>query len=227
MIRTADYDILSFGNEQEPIVIIDDFSSDPEGLRAAAAGLTFERRGPYYPGIRAGADPSYLRERSESLRQILSDVFGVSHGAGLVECNYSLVTTRPEDLSVIQRLPHFDSTDRGRFALLHYLSNEKAGGTAFFRHRATGFETVSAERLDTYNAALAGEAEKLGLPPAEYYRGDTDQFEQIGLVEARPNRLAIYRGLTLHSGIIPEDFSFEASPATGRLTVNTFLQANA
>lgn len=227
MTLTTDYQILTFGTEQEPVVVIDGFSSDPQRLRAAAAGLSFERRGPHYPGIRASADPSYLREQAGFLRHVLTEVFGVSNGAGLVECNFSLVTTEPQELTVIQRLPHFDSTDRGRFALLHYLDDGNSGGTAFFRHRATGFETITADRLDAYNSALKEEAGRLGLPPARYIRGDTSQFEQIGQIEAQTNRLAIYRGCTLHSGIIPDGFAFDPDPRTGRLTVNTFLQANA
>jgi hypothetical protein len=213
------------GHEREPIVIIDDFSSDPAGLVEAAAGKRYAPLGPHYPGVRAPADANYLGERMPVLQDVLTNVFGLAKGASLVECNYSLVTTRPEALRPIQRLPHFDSTDPGRIAVLHYLCAGAQGGTSFYRHRASGFETVSPSRMADYAGMIEAEVAKLGLPGADYLRGDTAQFEQTYRVEAVFNRLVIYRGWTLHSGTIPEGFGFSDDPRTGRLTINTFLQA--
>ena len=47
--------------------------------------------------------------------------------------------------------------------------------------------------------------------------------EQIGAVEARPDRMALYRGRQLHSGIIPDPAALSDDPARGRLTINMFL----
>jgi hypothetical protein len=159
------------------------------------------------------------------LQEVLSGVFGVSRGADLVECNYSIVTTPPSALAPIQRLPHFDSTDPGRIAILHYLCQPLDGGTAFYRHRATGFETISDSRLADYSEVLQTEAGARGLPQAEYVRADTALFEQTYRVDAAFNRLVVYRGWSLHSGAIPPDLTFSPDPRKGRLTVNTFLQA--
>ena len=41
------------GSEAEPLVIIDGFAGDPDGLRAAAAEAAFVSAGQHYPGIRA------------------------------------------------------------------------------------------------------------------------------------------------------------------------------
>jgi len=38
------------------------------------------------------------------------------------------------------------------------------------------------------------------------------------------DRLAIYRGSMLHSGIIPPDMAFSADPRLGRLTANIFVK---
>ncbi|MEX1252324.1 MAG: DUF6445 family protein [Hyphomonas sp.] len=212
------------GHEREPIIIIDGFSSDPHGLVDAAAGQAFGPRGPHYPGIRAPAPPRYLGERMDLLQKTLSDVFGLNHGADLVECNYSLVTTPAEELAPLQRLPHFDSADPGHFAVLHYLCGPEHGGTAFYRHRASGFETVSPSRMDDYSGMLDGEL--LRRPPAEgYLLGDTALFEQTYRVEAAFNRLVIYRGWTLHTGQVPPGHGLSPDPRLGRLTVNTFLKA--
>ena len=212
------------GHEREPVVIIDGFSSDPAALVEQAAGLSYARRGPYYPGIQAPAAPAYLSERTALLNDVLSSVFGVSRGADLMECNYSVVTTPPRALLPIQRLPHFDSTAPETIAVLHYLCGPEDGGTAFYRHRSTGFETVSTARYGDYTDTLQKEVRARGIPQADYMRADASLFEQTCKVEAAFNRLVIYRGWSLHSGAIPPELSFSPDPRKGRLTVNTFLQ---
>ena len=217
--------IQRIGQEGEPIVIIDGFHEQPEELLARADGLAFGPLGPHYPGIRAPADAAYLARRMDLLQTLLSDVFALSDGANLVECNYSLVTTPPGELRPIQRLPHFDSTDPGRIAILHYLCGPECGGTAFYRHHSTGFETISDDRMEDYSRLLEADIARRGLPAADYMRADTDLYAQTFRVDAAFNRLIIYRGWTLHSGLIPEALPLLADPRTGRLTVNTFLQA--
>lgn len=223
-IEMDGYRLMRLGNEGEPVVIIDGFSSDAEALRLQGAKLAYGPGGHHYPGHRAPAPSGYLGERMDLLQKVLTGVFGMAHGAVLVECNYSIVTTRPEALTPIQRLPHFDSTEPGYLALLHYLCGPEEGGTSFYRHRATGFETVAADRLGHYNETLQREAKVHGLPPAEYFSGSGAQFERIGRVGAVWNRMVIYRGFRLHSGDIlqPERIG---QPGAARLTVNTFLRA--
>ena len=46
----------------------------------------------------------------------------------------------------------------------------------------------------------------------------------IGEVEARPDRLVLYRGRLLHSGVIPAPQALSDDPKTGRLTINMFLR---
>lgn len=224
MDKTAPYQVKRFGNEQEPVVIIDDFSGELATLRADAVSRDYARHGPFYPGIRAPMQPNYLGNRMALLEGILTRNFDCGNGASFAEAAYSIVTTRPEDLTPIQRLPHYDGVDPGRLALLHYLSDDDHGGTAFYRHKATGYETVTADRFDIYKAKLEEEVKAFGMPQQDYFRGQGKQFELIGKVDAKPDRLVIYRAITLHSGFIPEGFECDPSPETGRLTVNIFLQ---
>jgi hypothetical protein len=209
------------GAEGEPVIVIDGFHPEPESLILTASMAVYGDPGRFYPGVRAPAEPGHLQACQGVLAEVLRRGFGLS-GARLAETSYSLVTTRPEDLAPIQRLPHFDGTDPNRIALLHYLTGPEAAGTAFYRQRETGFETVTADRLEVFKAALhRGYPEG---PPQRYFAGGDHHFEQIHTVEARFNRAVIYRGVTLHSGLIPEDFGFTANPADGRLTINTFLE---
>ena len=103
------------------------------------------------------------------------------------------------------------------------LLGPESGGTAFYRHRRTGFETVTPDREDMYNSALARDEREHGMPPPRFCYGDTDWFEQIDEVEAVPDRLVLYRGRQLHSGVIPDPTVLSADPRHGRLTINMFL----
>ena len=54
------------------------------------------------------------------------------------------------------------------------------------------------------------------LPPdSGYIHGSDEFFEQIGAVEAVPDRLIIYQGSLLHSGIIPPGHDL-AAPTRAR-----------
>ena len=45
-------------------------------------------------------------------------------------------------------------------------------------------------------------------------------------LKASPDRLVIYQGSLLHSGIIPPGMSFSADPREGRLTANIFVRGH-
>jgi len=65
------------------------------------------------------------------------------------------------------------------------------------------------------------------LPAGSGYITGSDSFyEQIGAVEAVPDRLVIYQGSLLHSGIIPDGMTFSADPREGRLTANIFVRGH-
>jgi len=219
-------EILRFGTEQEPVVVIDDFSTNANTLLGDARSQHYGSGGQHYPGHRAPAPRQYLSERRGRLNSVLSERFGMHAGARLIECSYSLITTPPHELTPIQRLPHFDTTERGWIALLHYLCPPEQGGTSFYRHRATGFEAITEARRSAYDDALHAEMREHGLPPARYFSGSTDQFERIGGVEACFNRMAIYRGRNLHSGDIRQPETAVFDPARARLTINSFLFLN-
>ncbi|TGX49606.1 hypothetical protein E5A73_19005 [Sphingomonas gei] len=210
------------GAERQPIAIVDGFHPDPDTLRAAAKAAKYDTGRHHYPGVRAPLPPDYFARVRPALARVLRDVFG--HGAGieLLDASFSIVSTPPGDLAVAQRLPHVDAVHSGRIALVHYLAPEGGDGTAFFRHRGTGFETIDGARSARYLAALDAEL-RADPPAAAYPLGDTALFERIAHVEARYNRAVLYRSVLLHSGAIAAGARLDADPATGRLTVTAFL----
>lgn len=219
----ATVQVMKHGVEQQPVIVIDGFAPDPQGVVADAELMSFQPIGPHYPGIRAHAPAAVIRAGLAPYRDLIEDVFGAAPDLSAFEAYYSLVTTRREQLALIQRLPHYDGVERNRLAALHFLSRDERGGTSFFRHRTTGFETVDSQRLADFSQSLKADLEQHGVPQADYISGDTALYEQIAHYPGRFNRLLIYRGFTLHCADIPPDMSFSADPYLGRLTVNTFL----
>ena len=219
------------GNCQAPVVVIDDFSGDGDGLVAIAQALApYDDAGNYYPGLRriiTEADEAanlYVERTCEAAAQFVAGAFDVE-GFDLVEASFSMVTADPAELRPAQRAPHFDSTDPKYFALLHYLRVPEGSGTAFYRQRSTRIERVTEVNVSTFVRTADAEAAML---PADsgYIAGSNDFFEQIGAVEAVPDRLIIYQGSLLHSGIIPAAMNFSPDPRIGRLTANFFLRGH-
>jgi hypothetical protein len=213
-----------FGRAQSPVVVVDDFTGDPEAvIELAAAMAPFpSAAGTYYPGlrqpIRAG-DPAYIyvERLLEAAAPFIGGGFDVD-AFDLLEASFSMVTAAPAALDPAQRGPHFDSTDPDYLAVLHYLIDTP--GTAFYRQRESGVEVVDEGNLNAFVAT----ARRVNGGLAGYTAGSNEHYEQIGQVEGVRDRLAIYRGSMLHSGIIPPDAQFSADPRVGRLTANIFVK---
>ncbi|WP_300541543.1 DUF6445 family protein [Maricaulis sp.] len=215
--------IEQIGREGVPVAIIDNFAREPEAMLADARTRVFRKNAPFYPGIRAEPRIDGLDGSGEALAALTRAVFGYPGGFDIQECFYSLVTTPAEELLPMQCLPHFDGVDDRKLALLHYLCEPAKGGTGFYRHRSTGWETVTDARFPDYKAALKADVATHGMPPRRYPAGSDAMFERIGGVEAVFNRMVIYPGIVLHAFDMPEDFAFSPDADRGRLTVNTFL----
>jgi hypothetical protein len=221
------------GISQSPVVLIDDFSGEPEeaaSMADALAPFPDVNPGSYYPGVRRLIEPNdisanaYVERICEQASQFVAGAFDVD-GFDLLEASFSMVSAAPAELRPAQRAPHFDSTDQKYYALLHYLRVPEGTGTAFYRQRSTGIERVTEANISTFVSTAEREAAML---PADsgYINGSNLFFEQIGAVEAVPDRLIIYQGSLLHSGIIPAGMNLSPDPRVGRLTANFFLRGH-
>jgi hypothetical protein len=216
-------EVARHGTEQEPVIVIDDYAKDPDALIEEAAQLPFTRNANYFPGVRAATPPNLMGSIRDSLAGLIRETFGLADELNRIESYFSLITTPADQLEIIQRLPHFDGVGPARIAILHHLSRAELGGTAFYRHRSTGFETITAERLPTYNQRVNEELHRFGLPEPGLIGGDTPIYERIAGYEARFNRCLVYRGNTLHSAETPPGTPLTADPRTGRFSINTFI----
>jgi hypothetical protein len=215
---------LAFGAEQAPLLVVDNFVADPEELVAGSRTKSFVTLAKYFPGVRTKAPLSYQQLFARRLKDLLLDYFQIEGRAlSFSMCHYSLVTTPVEKLVDLQRVPHIDSPRRDGLASIHYLFKKSLGGTAFYRHRQTGFESIDESRQDDYFRCLYHELKGPDAPPPGYINGDTALFEEIAKQEGIFNRLLVYRRNSLHSGAIGADFVPDTNPLTGRLSINSFI----
>lgn len=215
---------LTLGAERAPLLVIDQLVADPEDLVARAVDKPFGGSTRHFPGIRARAPLSYQQLIAERLGPLFLEHFGLGgRSLRFTMCHYSLVTTPPQALAAIQCIPHVDSLGSSGLASIHYLFKRDLGGTAFYRHRKTGFEFVDESRKEIYFGSLARESDAPGGSRPGYINGDTPQFEQIAKQDGLFNRMLVYRRNSLHSGCIARDFVPDPNPLTGRLSINSFM----
>jgi hypothetical protein len=214
----------TFGNENAQLLVIDNVVKEADKLALFAGQLQFTGNSPFYPGIRAEAPKEYR----DFLLQYFAEEFGrffdlPSKTFSFSMCHYSLTTTPGSRLKLLQRIPHADSLEKNGLATVHYLFKRPLGGTAFYRHKKTGFESIDEERKLTYFRSLEDENNGPNIPQFGYINGDTPLYEQIMKTEGVFNRMLVYRRNSLHSGCIDKDFIPDSNPSTGRLSINSFI----
>ncbi len=218
------YKFYSVGREKTPLLVIDNFIHDAHSLVDFCVNNSeFSKVDNFYPGLRMAAPKMYIHVINRYLTELLSNIFGLTQDriAG-GKALYSMVVTPPDKLDPPQCLPHIDSYLSGDLACVHYLCEKEKGGTSLYRHRKTGYEKITSETIDHYKQAVLDEG-ALTFEKKSYMNGSNNYFEQIAAVDAAFNRIVIYPSNILHSGNIAADFNFDSNPASGRLTLNSFI----
>ena len=218
----------SFGRENTPLLIIDDFAKNHHELIAEAGdgSLFVADAKNFYPGKRKLTKASYAKQICSNYLPLFASTFGFeqAQSANSVISAFAISDQEPQKLRPMQMLPHFDTTQSNQLAVVHYLCGAEHGGTSFYRHRASNFEVITAERLVDYGRQLKKEAiaNQLHLNP-RYMNGSNNMFEQIYSVEAKMNRAIIYPSNALHSGNINPAMGLSLEPQKGRLTIGSFI----
>jgi len=210
---------VAIGAAAAPLLVVDDVFADPVAARAAARlqGPAQPRPNDFYPGSRHPLPGEFLQSFVGWLNSLVP-TSGPAHGF------VSIVNKPAAELLPIQTLPHFDTTDEEIFAAVIYLFEEGFGGTSFYRHRATGYELLSARTEPLYRAALRRDVADPAAIPRRYRNGDDALFERIYRQEPRFNRMVLYPARLLHAGDIEPDYPGVAGIADGRLTLTLLIR---
>ena len=218
------FEFRRIGREAQPLLVVDHVLDDPEALVAQALSADFYVPDhTHYPGVNARLPEAYYQSLLAGLRAPLEKAFGLSQRAGLDYFGFfALATQEAAGAQPIQKIPHHDCPNPGRLAMVHYLCRGPYGGTGFFRHKATGFESIDASRHEGYLGLVADELDRA---PAGSYAGEgMAGYELIDYAELVFDRLVIYRSHVLHSGLLGSAV-LPDSPGSGRLTANGFIEA--
>ncbi len=219
---------LRIGEEQHPVLILDGLLSGAEALVDFAAETAVlapvKAAANFYPGVRAPAPRDYVQALVKALRPHLATVFGApADGRAHITSALSMATLPADQASLAQRLPHIDTTAPTQLAILHYLCGPEHGGTAFYRHRATGFEAIAPDRGEAYFAALRQEMQATPAFSDGYVVESGPLFEQTAVIAPVFNRIIVYASNLLHAGMLPNR-PLSPDPRLGRLTANTFFR---
>jgi hypothetical protein len=217
---------LHVGNEQEPLLKIDSFIDGANVLKDYAININhFPVADSYYPGVRMPVPLLYAAALAKNLSHFIENFFGCDvRKIKKAASRFSMVTTPPNELSLLQRIPHIDAPSKNNLAIVHYLADVPNSGTSLYRHRESGFEYIDQTRYEPYMARIRNQFPEPEIYPVGYICGDTQEFKEIASFEAVFNRMIMYRGSSLHSGIIRPSYNFDPNPATGRLTITTFIE---
>lgn len=214
------------GQERQPLLVVDDVLADPDAMIAAAREARFYAP-PHtnYPGLNANLPESYYRTVVTALRGPIAAAFGLPSDVGLNYFGFfALATTNAAQAAPIQKIPHHDGPDPNRLAMVHYLCRGDHGGTGFFRHKATGFESVDHDRHEAYVAVAKAQLAAAGVGGPAFAGDGMADYDLIDQAACVFNRLIVYRNHVLHSGLLAPRAA-GADPGEGRLTANGFIEA--
>jgi len=235
MIEQSSYDvnpqanisIQRIGVQQTPIIVVDDFLLKLDEFRSLACVQTFtDDAHSYYPGIRALLPKAYVITVLDALFQTIYDVYNIPTQLRLTPQDryFSLITKQPEQLSLLQCMPHFDTPRPYYFAILHYLQTSEHGGTGFFRHRPTQLERIDEHNMSHYFSTAEQFINNHSKPEQGYCVASNDQFQCYDNISYQTNRLVVYPGNLLHSTLVNQASDISADPKQGRLTANLFIE---
>ncbi len=216
------------GVEKVPLLIIDNFANSALDLvEFAGDGSSFQAdKNNFYPGKRKLMPSEYGEQICRQYLPLLHSFFDCpqTSAAETVLSALALADTPVKQLRPMQMLPHIDTPQSNQFAVVHYLCNKEHGGTSFYQHKETGYQTITQDRLYYYAQQVKKEAMANQIHKTPRYMSGSDKlFEQLYSVEARMNRAIIYPSNLLHSGNVTEALGLSSVPQKGRLTIGSFI----
>jgi len=224
--KDMEYECLKIGTDQQELMRVDSYIQGAEALRQEAiTGNNFAVADSFYPGVRMAISDAYIVGLVRNFQGVIGNFFKLDlRTIKSAASKYSIVTSQPEDLKPMQRIPHFDAPSRNSLAVIHYLCDAPDSGTAFYHHGETGYDYIDRSRLGRYEQSIVKRFEDPKRQPSGYVYGDTEDYSEIASFGAANNRLLMYRGSSLHSGIIRPNYNYDPSPETGRLTITSFIE---
>lgn len=212
-------------------VVIDNFLSNPQALidYACENAAKFQVTPVGYPGPRLNLSSEIMTEMHRFIRNRMSKLYTfLRGGTELVSC-LSITTRHPDHLANFQRLCHTDPRKQAErryyAAMVNLFTEEKLGGTAFYRWKRPDIvlRALALEMQDpAAAAAFLAEHTSVFKQPSCYMTESNELAELITVVPPRFNRMIFYSGEIPHSGHVTAPELLSPDFRAGRLTLNSF-----
>lgn len=185
----------------------------------------FRNDASFYPGVRATMPFDLLKPLVSTLLRKIRNTYSIPEQAKprVTGADFSLITSPPSKLEIMQQLPHYDSVYPHQYAVLCYLAKGNHGGTGFFRHRTSGTHQVFEHNEHTYLTMLENELSNHKLPDG-YPSVHSPLYSLIDAMPFSFNTLIVYPGNLLHSALVSTSTDIDIRPDKGRLTANVFIR---
>lgn len=211
------------GPEEQPLIIIEDLAANPYDLVEFAKCAKWKApNSGLYPGIIAEPPTEYLVEIASKLKSQICRAFNFPADKKLSATGFFALTTKGlEDFGPWQRIPHFDQSNVESLAMVHYLHPNQTGGTGFFVHTSSGYQSINPRRHEAYNQEVQEWMDKNPNSLNDFAGANTPNYELIHEVPFKFNRAILYPSYVLHCAMYNSQ-SKDDNPQTGRLTLNSF-----
>ena len=178
-----------------PVLYIEDFYADPDRVREAALQARYDLSLAMYPGRHAPIPPAEVRPVAEVIARVASQIGDRSYRPEDFYSDFSIVTTKPEDLLPTQQHPHIDPTP---VLGLVYLTPGSKEGTTFYFNEMLGLALVPS---DEDRKAHRDFIERHGaeLAPSGYDFESHRVWRRLYTIEPRYNRFVMYPGNIFHA----------------------------
>lgn len=209
IFKLADYDEVvkidyrTIGDTEIPLVVVDNFYENPDMVRDLALSLPYTTSQyvcNHSPGerVRMSLDIRVIRNITYHLLKLpewklkpttLQVIFNKMRGDAKLEA--------------IQTNPHIDGVDMLNAAMVLYLNKpeECVGGTAFYRHKKTGFEILNTQ--DQFTSTFNNDRGKLTRNDyTDFVTESNEEWELIDMIEMKYNRMVIYPPNVFHSAYL-------------------------
>lgn len=205
----------SGSRKMQSIIVVDDFFSRPDRIREIALRVEYvDVRGLNYPGFQSKR--AYF---SEALKTAFSELTGEMLRIDPANLTFGKFRVMLEATGSRLKV-HLDSAADWTGLIYLNLPAQCEGGTAFFRHKATGLEgQPSLEEAARFGFTDVGKFEEQIIEPDTLR---TDAWQQTTFVAMKYNRLVLFRGSELFHG---HTSSWGRTVAEGRLTQNFFFDS--
>ncbi|MGO2010583.1 DUF6445 family protein [Pseudoalteromonas sp.] len=213
----------------EDILIVDDFIKDVEPIMHFAKQYAYLHPvgsdGTLYPGKRDDMPEPYFKVFIELINNLLEKKLLNTDDKNIYlhKAKLSLVTLKPEELNTLQKMPHVDSTDDKTFAAVHYLVGSEFGGTAIYRYVPFNLIKITKDKEHLVHEMIE-QVKNNPIQHQSYLSDNTCLFEKVVNVNAKLNRVVLYRSNLLHSANLKDKKNHLDNISLGRLSIASFFR---